>query len=203
MMDDPNITMEEYIKLQAKKAQRRDYPAIGYDDALTSNENVSPEPTTIADRMRMVYTGAKGQALLTSHAWGRLFEIQGPLVWEFILEFFSTCRISDAELGLDVYILPRRWQSMVLRHIGWAVRERSIIKGILGITRLRFHLIGTFWGPAPSYTFIQDPVRRLCHTLISYSISGRGRAPEKVTATDLFYLRRINQGTVNILYLLA
>ncbi|GJX44044.1 hypothetical protein Tco_0260720 [Tanacetum coccineum] len=67
MMDDPNITMEEYIKLQAKKAQRRgrtfnwqnatygkiycddldfftyfeaDYPAIVYDDALTSNENV-------------------------------------------------------------------------------------------------------------------------------------------------------------------
>ncbi|GKC84251.1 hypothetical protein Tco_1139968, partial [Tanacetum coccineum] len=45
MMDDPSITMEEYIKLQAEKAQRRDYPAIVYNDALTSNENISSEPT--------------------------------------------------------------------------------------------------------------------------------------------------------------
>ncbi|GJT45297.1 hypothetical protein Tco_0954012 [Tanacetum coccineum] len=72
MMDDPNITMEEYIKLQAEKVQRRgrtfnwetatynkiycdnlnfftdfeaDFPSIVYNDALTSKENVSPEPT--------------------------------------------------------------------------------------------------------------------------------------------------------------
>nr|GFB05968.1 hypothetical protein [Tanacetum cinerariifolium] len=48
-MDDPNITMEEYIRLQAKKAHRRDFeadfPAIVYNDALTPNENVSPKPT--------------------------------------------------------------------------------------------------------------------------------------------------------------
>ncbi|GJW70482.1 hypothetical protein Tco_0127399 [Tanacetum coccineum] len=72
MMDDPNITIEEYIKLQAEKSQRRgqmfnwetatygkiycdnlhfftdfevDFPAIVYNDALASNENVSSEPT--------------------------------------------------------------------------------------------------------------------------------------------------------------
>ncbi|GJT01806.1 putative reverse transcriptase domain-containing protein [Tanacetum coccineum] len=49
IMDDPNITMEEYIKLQAEKVQRRDFeadfPSIVYNDALTSKENVSPEPT--------------------------------------------------------------------------------------------------------------------------------------------------------------
>ncbi|GKA43134.1 hypothetical protein Tco_0735858 [Tanacetum coccineum] len=66
-MDDPNITMEEHIKLQAEKGERRgrtfnwetatydksycdnldfftdfkaEYPAIVYNDALTSNENV-------------------------------------------------------------------------------------------------------------------------------------------------------------------
>nr|GEW07781.1 hypothetical protein [Tanacetum cinerariifolium] len=42
-MDDPNITMEEYIKLQAEKDQRQ-YPTIVYNDALTSNENVSSKP---------------------------------------------------------------------------------------------------------------------------------------------------------------
>ncbi|GKA76097.1 hypothetical protein Tco_0782475 [Tanacetum coccineum] len=30
-------------------------------------------------------------------------------------------------------------------------------------------------GPTPSYVLIQDPVRRLCHRMIAYSIFGRGR----------------------------
>ncbi|GJS39371.1 hypothetical protein Tco_0564414 [Tanacetum coccineum] len=29
-----------------------------------------------------------------------------------------------------------------------------------------------FLGPAPSYVLIQDPVRRLCHGMIAYSMSG-------------------------------
>nr|GEZ98675.1 transposase, Ptta/En/Spm, transposase, Tnp1/En/Spm-like protein [Tanacetum cinerariifolium] len=71
MMDDPNITIDEYVKLQAEKGQRRgwafnwetatngksycddldfftdfeaDYPAIVYNNALTSNENVPSKP---------------------------------------------------------------------------------------------------------------------------------------------------------------
>ncbi|GKD12154.1 hypothetical protein Tco_1196561 [Tanacetum coccineum] len=46
-MDDPNITMEEYIQLMADKAQGHfeiDFPAIVYNDASTSNENVSSNP---------------------------------------------------------------------------------------------------------------------------------------------------------------
>ncbi|GJZ66915.1 hypothetical protein Tco_0630155 [Tanacetum coccineum] len=45
---------------------------------------------TLVDRTRMVYTWDEGHELFTSHAWRRLFEIRGPLVREFILEFFST-----------------------------------------------------------------------------------------------------------------
>ncbi|GJU49341.1 reverse transcriptase domain-containing protein [Tanacetum coccineum] len=160
-MDDPNITMEEYIRLQTEKAQRHDFTAIVYNDALPSNENVSSKPTvnmvplpprdqrhpwlryqvegyteeivhnfeqrletifgrpvnrvhvldfaglteemmqTLADRLMMAYTGDEGHGLFTSHAWRRLFEIRGPLVREFMLEFFSTCRMSDTELRLD------------------------------------------------------------------------------------------------------
>ncbi|GJT00886.1 hypothetical protein Tco_0822055 [Tanacetum coccineum] len=47
-MDDPNITMEEYIQLMADKALghfETDFPAIVYNDASTSNQNVSSEPT--------------------------------------------------------------------------------------------------------------------------------------------------------------
>nr|GEU56614.1 hypothetical protein [Tanacetum cinerariifolium] len=52
-------------------------------------------------RLRMVYFG-EGQQVFGSHAWRKLFEIRAPLVREFILEFLSTCRMSDTEMGLDV-----------------------------------------------------------------------------------------------------
>nr|GEX34471.1 retrovirus-related Pol polyprotein from transposon TNT 1-94 [Tanacetum cinerariifolium] len=55
----------------------------------------------LAKRLRMVYTGDDGQEVFVSYAWRRLFEIRAPLVQEFILEFFSTCRVS-IEMGLDV-----------------------------------------------------------------------------------------------------
>ncbi|GKF24724.1 hypothetical protein Tco_0077046, partial [Tanacetum coccineum] len=62
---------------------------------------------------------------------------------------------------------------------------------------------GDFLGTAPSYTAIRDPILRLCHRLIACSIAGRSQAPKKVTVTDLFYLRGMYVGSVNIPYLLA
>ncbi|GKB78403.1 hypothetical protein Tco_0945298, partial [Tanacetum coccineum] len=62
---------------------------------------------------------------------------------------------------------------------------------------------GDFLGHAPSYVLIRDPVRRLCHMMIAYSISGRGQAPEKVTGVDLFYLCGMDRRTANVLHLLA
>ncbi|GJT30200.1 hypothetical protein Tco_0910475 [Tanacetum coccineum] len=41
-MDDPNITMEEYIRLEEEKARRR---AIAFNDTLTSEATLSCEPT--------------------------------------------------------------------------------------------------------------------------------------------------------------
>ncbi|GJS88900.1 hypothetical protein Tco_0771536, partial [Tanacetum coccineum] len=55
----------------------------------------------LAERMRMVYTGDDEQEVFVSHAWRRLFGIRAHLVQEFIIEFFSTCRIGE-EMGLDV-----------------------------------------------------------------------------------------------------
>ncbi|GKC33611.1 hypothetical protein Tco_1045995 [Tanacetum coccineum] len=57
---------------------------------------------TLAGRLRMVYTWDEGRDLFTSHAWRRLFAIMGPLVREFILEFLSTCRMSNTKMGLDI-----------------------------------------------------------------------------------------------------
>nr|GEV60798.1 hypothetical protein [Tanacetum cinerariifolium] len=44
---------------------------------------------------------------------------------------------------------------------------------------------------------------RLCHMLIPCNVTGRSQAPKKVTVIDLFYLRGMDVGSVNILYLLA
>ncbi|GJX32262.1 hypothetical protein Tco_0242117 [Tanacetum coccineum] len=60
-----------------------------------------------------------------------------------------------------------------------------------------------FLGITSSYTSIRDPILRLCHRLIACSIAGRSQSPEKVTVTDLFYLREMDVGSVNVPYLLA
>ncbi|GKA59098.1 hypothetical protein Tco_0758411, partial [Tanacetum coccineum] len=44
---------------------------------------------------------------------------------------------------------------------------------------------------------------RLCHRFIACIIAGRSQAPEKVIMTDLFYLRGMDVGSVNVPYLLA
>ncbi|GJZ74854.1 hypothetical protein Tco_0639319 [Tanacetum coccineum] len=255
MMDDPNITMEEYIKLQAEKAQRHgwtynwetvtygksyyddlefftdfeaDYPAIVYNDALTSNENIPSKPPrhlwlrceverytkeivqdyeqrlnmifgrqvnrvhildfegltvemrqALTDRLRMEYTRAGGQVLFTSHVWRRLFEIQGPLV-------------CGARRSMT-------WRQFILA-LGLHTAEEIAGDGF----EARISLDGDFLRVFPSYTSVRDPLRILCHRLIVVSIYGRGQAPKKVTATDLFYLRSMDEGTtVNVPYLLA
>nr|GEY12952.1 hypothetical protein [Tanacetum cinerariifolium] len=72
-------------------------------------------------RLRMVYTRAEGQVLFTGHAWRRVFEVQGPLVREFMLEFFSTCRFILA-LGLHTE------EEMALRHNGISGRVQTLEK---------------------------------------------------------------------------
>ncbi|GJS70190.1 hypothetical protein Tco_0703031 [Tanacetum coccineum] len=178
-------------------------------------------------RLRMVYSG-EGQQVFVSHAWRRLFGICGPLVREFILEFLSTCRMSDTEMRLDVadtlcfhlggarrrmtwrqFILAlglHTEQEMAEAGFGayWAGSDRLIPdKGGLRDYWMEISSGRDFLGLAPSYVLIRDLVRRLYHKMISYSISGRGQAPEKVTGVDLFYLRSMDRGTTNVPHLLA
>nr|GEW77185.1 hypothetical protein [Tanacetum cinerariifolium] len=48
-MNNPDITMEEYIKLEAKKAHRRDFPTIVFNDPLETNHKMLSEPTENED----------------------------------------------------------------------------------------------------------------------------------------------------------
>ncbi|GKC83166.1 hypothetical protein Tco_1138883 [Tanacetum coccineum] len=124
------------------------------------------------------------QVMFTSYAWRQLFEIRGPLVHELILEFFSTFRIAEGSL------------------LGESARE-IIDKGDLSAYWTEISSDWDFLGTVPSYTLIKDPLMRLCHRLITFSIAGRSQAPKNVTSTNLFYLRSMDVGSVNIPYMLA
>ncbi|GKD66521.1 hypothetical protein Tco_1308629 [Tanacetum coccineum] len=170
----PELTVDYLDDLDYFKDFKNEFPAIVYNDGLTSKSDLEIKPLgytegivhsyeqrletiwsrpvnrvhvldfeglisgmrqDLAVRLRMVYTG-EGQQVFVSHAWRRLFGIRAPLVCEFILEFLSTCRMSDIEIGLDV------------------------------ADTLCFQLGGI-------------SVRRQCHRMIAYKISGRGQAHEK------------------------
>nr|GEW22827.1 hypothetical protein [Tanacetum cinerariifolium] len=62
---------------------------------------------------------------------------------------------------------------------------------------------GDFLTTVPSYIQIKDPLRRLCHRLIAHTIIGRGQAPEKVTRTDLYFLKSMDREAVNLTCLLV
>ncbi|GKC27685.1 hypothetical protein Tco_1034979 [Tanacetum coccineum] len=86
----------------------------------------------------------------------------------------------------------------------WSESERMIPgKGDLHDYLRDISIDGDFLGRPPSYTLIKDLVLRLCHRLMAYSIAGRSQVPKKVTVTDLFYLRGLDVGLLNIPYLLA
>ncbi|GJZ97397.1 hypothetical protein Tco_0669850 [Tanacetum coccineum] len=156
----------------------------------------------LESRMLMEHKDAQGQSVFTSRAWRRIFDIRGPLVHELILEFFSTFRIGEAIHDLDT---PRALQFQLggaKRHLSW---RKFIIpdKGDLRDYWTGISAAVDFLGTAPSYTAILDLILRLCHRLIACSIVRRIQALEKVTVTDLFYLRGMDVDSVNVLYLLA
>ncbi|GJS31523.1 hypothetical protein Tco_0492143 [Tanacetum coccineum] len=136
----------------------------------------------LAERLRMVYTGDDGQEVFVSHAWRRLFEIQEPLAREFLLEFFGSCRIRD-EMGLDV-------AGTLCFQLGGARRSMTLDTIHSSPSQQYYRGDG-----APLYTYIRDPVQRLCHRLITYSISGRWQAPEKVHAEGEEQCRGYQEGT--------
>ncbi|GKC37308.1 hypothetical protein Tco_1049692 [Tanacetum coccineum] len=152
---------------------------------------------TLADRLRMVCTGDKGHDLFTNHTWRRLFEIRGPLLggarrrmtWrQFILVLGLHTTEEMAKDRFEAY---------------WLGSARVIPnKGDLRDYWIEISSDKDFLGPSPSYVYIKDAVRRLCHRMISCNISGRGQAPEKVTGIDLFYLRNMDHVPKNVPYLL-
>ncbi|GKD91622.1 hypothetical protein Tco_1367129 [Tanacetum coccineum] len=153
-------------------------------------------------RMLMEHRDAQGVSLFTSWAWRRLFDIRGPLVNKLIMEFFSTFRFGEAVTNLDLARALQFQLGRDRRRLSW--RQFILALGFHTAEEMKtVGFTGDFLGIAPSYTSIRDPILRLCHRLIAYSIDGRSQAPAKVAITDLFYLRGMDVGSVNISYLLT
>ncbi|GJV95121.1 hypothetical protein Tco_1546698 [Tanacetum coccineum] len=138
----------------------------------------------LEERMRMVYTRDDGQEVFVNHAWRRLFGIRAPLVQDFILEFFITCRIRD-EMGLDVAgtlcfqiggaRCSMTWRQFILAlglHTAEEMAEDGFGAYLLGSERLIPDKgdLSDYWVEissgrdflrgAPSYTYIRDSVQR-------------------------------------------
>nr|GEU38085.1 reverse transcriptase domain-containing protein [Tanacetum cinerariifolium] len=96
----------------------------------------------------------------------RLFEIRAPLVQEFILEFFNTCRISS-EMGIDVADTLCFRLGGARRSMTW--RQFILATGLHTVEEIVKNEFEAYW-------------------------SGSERTPEKVTATELLYLRSMDRG---------
>ncbi|GJW22103.1 hypothetical protein Tco_0032725 [Tanacetum coccineum] len=145
----------------------------------------------LSTRMLMEHKDAQGQGVFTSRAWRRLFYIRGPLVHKLIQEFFSTFSFGEAMTDLDT--------AEALQFYTRQIPDKGDLRDYwIGIS-----YAGDLLGTTLSYTSIRDSILRLCHRLIACSIARRSQALEKVIVTDLFYLRGMDVGSVNVPYLLA
>ncbi|GJW48647.1 hypothetical protein Tco_0080293 [Tanacetum coccineum] len=109
--------------------------------------------------------------------------------WQFILALGLQTEEEMQTAGFGVY---------------WAKSARQITdKGDMRDYWIGILSAGDFLSTAPLYTLIRDPILRLYHRLIACSIAGRSQAHEKVTVTDLFYLRGMDVGAVNVPCLMA
>ncbi|GJV79489.1 hypothetical protein Tco_1515359 [Tanacetum coccineum] len=252
-MDDPNITMEEYIRLEEEKARRHgkvynwetatygkirvdddlhdlsslkgEFPTIVFNDAFApqdtfqykSQVNMALPPCEQIHRF-LRYEGLEYTDTDIVDFEGRLArihmrEVHRVPVFDFgglpdLMAEGLTARMTMEhrdEAGVSVFT-SRAWMRM------FDIRGPLVHELILeffstfrfGQAILDLDTLGTLqFQLAPSYTVIMDPILRMYHRLIACSIAGRSQAPEKVTVTDLFYLRGIDVGSVNVSYLLA
>nr|GEV23798.1 putative reverse transcriptase domain-containing protein [Tanacetum cinerariifolium] len=238
IMDDPNITMEEYMRLQTEKAQRHgqtfnwktatygkiycedfnsftdfeaDFLAIVYNDALTSKENVLSKPTV------SIY-----DAIKTDLDFSISFFDSEEEDYTFICDkdslSYKLIPVDDLKLEPEKDHVEINIESCseTLNHLimlsAYAITKARYDFGrqvyrvhVLDFVRLTDEMRGTltnrlrmvYTGDEGQELFTSHAWRRL------FEIKGPGHAPKKVTGTNLFYLRSMDQETANVPYLLA
>ncbi|GJS89219.1 hypothetical protein Tco_0771855 [Tanacetum coccineum] len=200
--EDYTPTVSYFDDLDYLKDFENEFPAIVYNDALTSKLDILTEPTdnddkprmdvsviplaneinidvgTYAQGMLMEHRDAQGQSVFTSRTWRRLFKIQGPL-----LGGVRRCMSwREFILGMGQHTAEE------IESVGfgayWVESARQIPdKGDLSAYWVGISSAGNFLGTTPSYTSIRDSMLRLCHRLIACSIAGRSQICEELDDT--------------------
>ncbi|GJW76803.1 hypothetical protein Tco_0138485 [Tanacetum coccineum] len=182
----PELTADCLDDLDYFKDFENEFPAIVYNDGLTSKSDLEVKPPIEEYTEGIVHD----------------FERRLETIWD---RSVNRVHILDFE-GLT----PEMRRDLVVRlrmvYTGEDRKQSERIvpdKGDFRDYWIKISSDRDFLGPAPSYVHIKDPVRRLCHKMIACTISGKGQGPKKVTDIDLFYLRSMDRRTANVPYLLA
>ncbi|GJV84779.1 hypothetical protein Tco_1524677 [Tanacetum coccineum] len=188
-MDDPNITMEEYIRLEEEKARMN---AIVFNDIFTSQAALSCKPTVSPLNENeidfiILFDESEDEDYTPTVRYFDDLDYIKDFENEFMVIVYNDALTSKSDFLTEPTVCPQRVDEFNLKN------EISLFnKAIVDINAertLQFQLGGA----------------RRCISLwlIACSITGRSHAPEKVTVTGLFYLRGMDVGSVNIPYLLA
>ncbi|GKE18390.1 hypothetical protein Tco_1425967, partial [Tanacetum coccineum] len=240
-MNDPNMTMEEYIKFEEEKSHRRGqvfnwqtatYGKIRVDDNLRSveaefpaiviNDTFAPQDALIwSPRMDTAYSDMALPPREQRHQFLRYegLEYTNSDIADFKsrLERIYTREIHRVHVvdfqGMPELLRDGLYARMEMEHRDEAgvVAFGEVLLDLNALGTIQFQLGGArrrlSWRQFilalglhtreemefPS--FARDPVLRLCHRIMAHSIAERSQAPEKVTVTDLFYLRGLDVGS--------
>nr|GEU45135.1 reverse transcriptase domain-containing protein [Tanacetum cinerariifolium] len=239
-MDDPNITMKEYIRLEEEKARRHGKPLIFITKNLYVPFGTPFDPKRFYKDGRYTKKIVKAKNLCIDfikfadlalppkdqkHPYLRFKGLEYTNVdiadfeerlWRIYRRGVHRVHVFDFG-GLIDLMVEGLSDRMLIEHMdvhghsvftsrAWRQLFRALQFHLGGVRRRiswREFILGDFLGSSPSYTMIRDPMFTLCHRLIACSIDGRSQTPKKITVTDLFYLRGMNVGSVNILNILA
>ncbi|GKC76801.1 hypothetical protein Tco_1127575 [Tanacetum coccineum] len=201
------------------KSVEKDFPAIVFNDSLTSDETLSCEPTTssLNDEIdfRILFDDSDDEDYTINTAY--------PLTWirriDQILSNFK------APIRHVAPLPPREQRHPFLRYQGLEYtdadiadfEERMVMEhrddaGVVVFTSRAWGRLFDTRGPLVETFELEAVYSSLGITyrggdgvpwMMAHSIAGRSQAPEKVTVTALFYLRGLDVGLVNIPYLLA
>ncbi|GJT07270.1 hypothetical protein Tco_0841732 [Tanacetum coccineum] len=229
-MNDPNITMEEYIRIEEEKAQSCGL-AFNWQTAKFGRMEHYYEEECFANFKEelpaIVFGEINEFPTIVFNATPPCEPIVSPPN-DSELDFRISCDESDDE-DYTVHVLdfvgltPKMRQDLAVRSFG--LRVYSGVPEYLpderycyGFRHCRYPMllvrrcqeeddletvylsIGFAYRAGDGKGWVRS---LLGWEMIAYSILGRGQAPEKVTGVDLFYLRSMDHGTINVPHLLA
>ncbi|GKE92089.1 hypothetical protein Tco_1573184, partial [Tanacetum coccineum] len=108
-------------------------------------EYTDADITDFEDRFGRIYGRGIhwGHSVFTNHAWRRLFEARGPLVFELIMEFFSTFRFSEAIADIDVAGTLQFQLDGAKRRMSW--RQFILALGLHTVEVMETAGFGLYW----------------------------------------------------------